>query len=162
MRISRSILRRLNRALAPRRKPDVCIGGTPEEPYLLRWYVWPRNKWCNLYYHVFLRSDDDRALHDHPWPSVSLLLAGPIGEIYRRRDGAHVARTIERGQVVYRGAKFAHRLVMLERAPVAASLFLTGPVVREWGFLCPRIGWRHWRDFTKGAKGETIGKGCAE
>ena len=27
------------------------------------------------------------------------------------------------------------------------SLFITGPVIREWGFHCPN-GWRHWKQFT--------------
>jgi hypothetical protein len=33
--------------------------------------------------------------------------------------------------------------------------------VREWGFHCPRR-WVHWRQFTAGPNGETVGKGCGE
>lgn len=33
-----------------------------DDPYLLRWYIIP----LNVYLHKFMRSDDDRALHDHP------------------------------------------------------------------------------------------------
>lgn len=31
-------------------KPHFVVGG-PDNPYLLRWYVLPRNPFCNLYLH---------------------------------------------------------------------------------------------------------------
>ena len=45
-----------------------------------RWWVIPRNKWFNVYLHHFLRSDDDRALHDQPWWNLSILLDGEYTE----------------------------------------------------------------------------------
>jgi hypothetical protein len=36
------------------------------EPYLIRWYV-IRTKPFAVFIHKFIRSDEDRALHDHPW-----------------------------------------------------------------------------------------------
>ena len=57
------------------RTPDLVIGGW-DDPYLLRWWLIPRNRWFNVYLHLFLRSDDDRALHDHPWFNLSFLLEG--------------------------------------------------------------------------------------
>mgnify|MGYP000066528385 CR=1 FL=1 len=51
----------------------------------------------------------------------------------------------------------AHRIELV--AGPVWTLFLTGPFRREWGFHCPQ-GWRHWRDFTSGANGERVGKGC--
>jgi hypothetical protein len=36
------------------------------DPYLNRWYVF-RTKHVSLFIHQFVRSDEDRALHDHPW-----------------------------------------------------------------------------------------------
>lgn len=59
-------------ARATRRAPDVVIGEA-DSPYLLRWHPIPRNPIFNVYLHQFLRDDDDRALHDHPWVNVSLL-----------------------------------------------------------------------------------------
>ena len=49
-----------------RRAPDFVIGGS-DNPYLLRWFLIPRNPVFNVYLHKFMRSDDDRALHTHPW-----------------------------------------------------------------------------------------------
>ena len=51
---------------ARNREPDFIIGGH-EAPYLRRHWLIPRNRFFNIYVHEFLRSDDDRALHDHPW-----------------------------------------------------------------------------------------------
>lgn len=52
------------------------IDGGERRPYLTRWHLIPRNRWFNLYLHKFVHGDDERALHDHPWPSASLLLEG--------------------------------------------------------------------------------------
>ncbi len=52
------------------------IDGGPHRPYLTRRHVIPRNPWFNIYLHRFVHGDDDRAKHDHPWPSASLLLEG--------------------------------------------------------------------------------------
>ena len=63
-------------------EPHFIIGGR-HRPYLLRWYLIPRNRFFNLYLHKFLRDDDDRALHDHPWWFASLILRGGYTEIVR-------------------------------------------------------------------------------
>jgi len=136
------------------RSPDFVIGEAAA-PYMRRWWIIPRNKQCNVYLHEILRSHDDRALHDHPWPNTSMLLAGRYVE--HTPDGTFMR---EAGWVGSRGADAAHRLEILpgERA---VSLFITGPKVREWGFHCPN-GWVHWRDFTGGEHGEIVGRGCGE
>jgi hypothetical protein len=135
------------------REPD-CVIGPPDNPYLRRWWLIPRNRWFNLYLHNILRDDDDRALHDHPWANLSILLRGAYREVTPR--GTHLRK---RGSFVLRWATAAHRLEV-ERGPVW-TLFITGPVVREWGFHCPKA-WVHWREFVKpGSPGE-VGRGCGE
>lgn len=133
------------------RDPDFVIG----ENYLRRWWVIPRNEWQNVYLHDFGRSDDDRALHDHPWPNTSFLIRGRY--IEHTPEGSFV-RTA--GDVVTRPATALHR-IELYPGERALSLFLTGAKVREWGFACPQ-GWVHWRDFTAGEHGESVGRGCGE
>ncbi|MDD2878559.1 MAG: hypothetical protein PHZ23_15175 [Acidiphilium sp.] len=132
---------------------DEVIGAT-DNPYLKRWILLPRNRFWNIYVHRFLQSDDDRALHDHPWPSVSVLLDGQYLE--------HLpgGRTVLHGQgaIILRSAKSAHR-IELTSGPVW-TLFIIGPHVRDWGFLCPQ-GWRHWREFTSGDRGGRGGRGCS-
>lgn len=68
------------------REPDFYIGGK-EQPYMRRWWLIPRNRFFNIYLHNILRSDDDRALHDHPWRWCSILLRGAYFEITRLAEG---------------------------------------------------------------------------
>ena len=146
-------------ARVTRRDCDLPIGGA-DDPYLRRWYVIPRNRWLNVYLHNIRRSDEDRALHDHPWWNCSILLKGGYVEIVPTRGATKVAKFRETGSVVFRAARAAHRLVLTDAGPVW-TLFITGPRLREWGFWCPK-GWVHWRDFTAGARGELVGRGCGE
>lgn len=141
--------------LRPNREPDFNIGPDEDSVYMQRWYIIPRNSEFNIYYHRILRSDDDRALHDHPWPSISIMTHGSIKE--HTPDGVKV---LEKGAVVFREPDFAHRLELIGDEP-CETLFITGPKIREWGFHCPK-GWVNWQDFVApGAKG-TIGVGCGE
>jgi hypothetical protein len=85
------------------REPD-CVIGPPDNPYLRRWWLIPRNRWFNLYLHNILRDDDDRALHDHPWANLSILLRGAYREVtprgtHLRKRGSFVPRSRARSRV---------------------------------------------------------------
>lgn len=103
------------RTLTIPRKPDFVIG-SPEAPYMRRWWVIPRNRFFNIYLHQILRDDDDRALHDHPWASCSVILRGGYIEwtgTHARADGAdlHKIRKVRTpGMIRFRRASAAHRL----------------------------------------------------
>jgi quercetin dioxygenase-like cupin family protein len=133
------------------RPRDYTIG----DDYMHRWWVIPRNESANVYLHHILKSDDDRAMHDHPWPNTSLLLFGSY--IEHTPEGTFVRKA---GDVIYRPAEALHRLEVIpgERA---ISLFMTGPKVREWGFACEH-GWVHWQDFTNEHDSSRTGRGCGE
>ncbi|MCV7175095.1 hypothetical protein [Mycolicibacterium sphagni] len=148
------------------------ISGQPHQiigeptPFLRRWYLLPKTKWFKVYLHQFVRSDDDRALHDHPWSFTSLVLRGGYDEItenklIRRRPGSFA----------FRPATVCHRVVLRPRPCPSCkgtgigwgripsgwletdcghcdgsgrvgenpswTLIITGPKVREWGFWCP-------------------------
>lgn len=158
--LSKLILRLAPRliALSDRRPPDVVIGGDAD-PYMRRWWLIPRNRWFNIYLHHFRRSDDDRALHDHPWWNLSVLLRGRYVE--HTIDAGGISRRVERraGQMKFRGAKAAHRIELVDGP--CWTVFITGPVLRSWGFHC-RLGWVHWKQFTKPEKPGEIGRGCGE
>lgn len=144
-------------AIMNSRWPDVVIGGH-DNPYLLRWYVVPRNPLFNVYLHQFLRSDDDRALHDHPWINASLLLDGSYTEHTIAAGGVHHQTLRKAGDVVLRGPKAAHRIEL--HAGPCTTLFITGPRVRAWYFHCPERGLVHWRDFVDARDEGAVGKGC--
>lgn len=125
--------------------------------YLLRWHLIPRNRWFNVYLHKFIGDDDDRALHDHPWDSLSIRLRGELREIYREECQHYSVNWVSTApRIAYRAATFAHRLELVGNNP-CWTLFITGPRKREWGFHCPK-GWQHWSTMTA-ADGRTIG-GC--
>lgn len=132
-----------------KRPPDKTIGIN----YLQRWHVIERNKKANIYLHHYTGSDDPRALHDHPWWSLSILIRGELIE-----HNLNGKRIIPRWLPVIRSAKFAHRLELVTED--ALTLFITGPVIREWGFHCPN-GWRHWGVYTSStANTSKTGLGC--
>ncbi|WJR32455.1 hypothetical protein P3F83_18260 [Mycobacteroides immunogenum] len=119
----------------------LAIGGE-DDPYLLRWYLIPRNRHLNIYLHQFIRSDDDRALHDHPWWFWSFVLAGHYYE--HRADGRRIKRHWL--SVAYRAATTRHRvelprsndpMSLLEREDCCWTVVVTGPRTRDWGFWCP-------------------------
>lgn len=150
------VLRKMMR-VAQSREPDFIIGNRAD-PYLRRWWIIPRNRVFNIYLHHFCRSDDDRALHDHPWVNLSWLLDGTYLE--HSPNGIAERRS---GQMVARLPSAAHRVQLLVsdtgREKPVWTLFITGPRVREWGFLCPR-GWRHWKEFTARDDKGQVGRGC--
>ena len=183
------------------RKPDFIIG-SPDKPYLLRWYITPWSTCCrkdkhgndiewesatlwqklvrtlpNIYLHLILRNDDDRALHDHPWPSISIILQGGFWEI--TPDGQFWRKP---GRAYWRKASALHRLELnssgrdvayyssaegcmmpdfVEFLIPCRTLFITGFRLREWGFACPK-GWVHWRKFTATHNHGEVGAGCGE
>lgn len=133
------------------RVADFIIG----DFYLLRWWVIPRNEMYNLYLHDIRKSDDDRALHDHPWENTSLLLRGSY--IEHTPEGVFTRKA---GDIIHRKPTDSHRLEVIP-GQRAISLFATGPKVRDWGFHCPK-GWVSWQDFTSPNDSSKTGRGCGE
>jgi len=131
------------------RAPDEVIG----DAYMRRWHLRRKPGRHNLYLHRYEGSDDDRALHDHPWRSIGIVLWGDVREITESGE-----RRLWPLAPKYRSAEYAHRLQLKSR--FAITLFFTFPKEREWGFLCPR-GWVHWREFTD-SSGKQTGAGCPE
>ena len=158
-------------ATAHTRAPDETIGGE-RDPYLCRWHL-ARTEHYNIYLHRFQRSDDDRALLDHPWHSLSFTLRGNYYELRDKPSPTSPLKLRRAGSLVFRSARTRHRIILpVTRIHTGTSkqrlvpipcytLFITGPRIREWGFYCPQ-GFVHWRDFTAGEHGEIVGKGCGE
>lgn len=136
---------------ASKHKHDKKIG----ENYLLRWHIIRRNKLFNIYLHRVTGDDIDRALHDHPYFNMSIILFGSYLEVNN-----HSNKIRKNGHVILRRAKPGHRLKVNGQPPVW-SLFITGPRIREWGFLC-KTGWVPWFDFVDPNDPGQIGRGCGE
>jgi hypothetical protein len=135
-----------------RRPPDETIGDLDGNPYMRRWHVvrkhelldrdapdaiaklWPHTTPPeNIYLHQFIRSDEDRALHDHPWPWTTILLDGSYIEHLSADPGDPTGptRATQRqpGEIVHRAeAARPHRIELIDGQPVV-TLFIT---------------WAHW------------------
>lgn len=156
------------------RQPDLIIGPR-DNPQTLRWQLLKFRGW-QLCLHKWLRSDEDRALHDHSGDNISLLLNRGYWEVVRRftwNDSgvivSHQDRWTFRWPLIpyFRRAETPHRIVMGEhrRGLPVWSLWFRWPPRRDWGFHCPK-GWKHWRDFLSSrndyyADGTSeVGPGC--
>jgi hypothetical protein len=125
-------------------RPHFIIGSR-DNPYMLRWLLIPRNRFFNVFLHKICRDDDDRALHDHPWWFVSILLRGDYLE-WRDEEFASETgcRTIERHAFssAFRRANTRHRIQLFplctEPKRPCWTLVFTGPKIRQWGFWCPK------------------------
>jgi hypothetical protein len=156
----------LYRFVACRRPADQYIG---EGPYMLRWWLFgtskekddngepkPRRPFgLSFYLHIFLRSDDDRALHDHPWDFWSILLVngyrehrdedaiyllspeyhdqrgGKVIAVHDTRryadDPVRVIREYEEGSVIASKATDLHRVQLHPRVGIAGWRFGRSP-----------------------------------
>ena len=81
----------------------------------------------NIYFHIISGSDGP-VFHKHPWWSISCILSGSY--IEHTADGDFKR---EAGDVVFREAEALHWVEINE--PVY-TLFITGPKIQDWGFLC--------------------------
>lgn len=122
------------------------IGGeTATRPLMVR-YILFRAPALGVYLHHFYRSDYDRALHDHPWPFVSIVLKGGYLEVHDQTiDRTQTTIRHRPGAVLLRPAEWRHRVV-LDEGKEAWSLVVVGRRSRHWGFFLPG-GWCWWRKF---------------
>lgn len=132
---------KLHERLTQLRDPDLIIDhGEPDNPYIYRWHLIERNHVGNCYYHIQMRDDSDRGLHDHNYDNQSVILAGGYIETLQK-DPAHQGpvETLLRvpGDTVQRKAAWAHRLALPAGVPYSMSIFSTGPRIQPWGFWLP-------------------------
>lgn len=147
------------------RTPDLTIGPR-DNPQTLRWHIFRWRGW-QLALHKWCRSDDDRALHDHSADNLSLILSAPgYYEVTGDEHGTPIRGDYRRPwRFHFRRAELPHRIALLDSRPVW-TLWLRWPPRREWGFWCPKAGWRHWReyvaerDYSVPGSSSTVGKGC--
>jgi len=113
------------------------------DPYLERWYI-VRSKKFSMYVHKFVRSDEDRALHDHPWNFLVI----PIWRGYNEYNLKGIRRVYPIFGTRYRKAEYRHRVKLINNKE-AWSIFVTFNKRRMWGFW-PIYGFvdykKWWRD----------------
>jgi hypothetical protein len=139
------------------------IIGPPDCPILTRWTLIKfASKGKKLLLHHFHPNADDRDLHDHPWPFVTIVLwgsyndmkhcvciAGRSGRAWSDCDlcdgtGFVVREHMRVGKVRYRSASHRHRTMVGPRG--CWTLVITGPMQRDWGFWRDGRFWP-WRSY---------------
>ena len=115
-------------------------------PYLDRYHV-VEAPTGQVRLHHWRTGDDQRAPHDHPWASTTLVLEGRLVE-----HTAAGATALGPGDTRTRTPREAHRIELV--TPDAWTLFVTGPIVRRWGFHTA-AGWVHWTQWPHAGRYET-------
>lgn len=144
--------------------------GRPECPYMRR-IVIPLPFGMSFRIHRFLRSDNDKALHDHPWWFVTFPLhtydeyieqdsgvcyCGMSVESHKGFEDHGVCpgpidnpvrsgRTVKRFRFHFRPAEHRHAVYIIRPT---TTFVLTGPKRREWGFWQFGVWtpWKSWFD----------------
>jgi hypothetical protein len=150
-------MKRLFRALVDRliaharRTPYFHLPGYMERYWVLKPRWWTLG--CSIRVHHILRSDEDRALHDHPWPFVTIILRGGYYEerpLLARHPAwvDHEPTRTQRhgvGSILVRRARSRHRLHLV-RNSTTWTLFFMGPRLQQWGFYTCK-GKVHWSKY---------------
>lgn len=122
-------------------------------PYLLRWFLVPPNRYCQVYLHRFIGSDEP-TIHDHPWDFLTIILGGRYFEEVPDAPG----RWRTPGNIGFRRATHRHRVVLArdgrESEKPCTTLVVTGPWLRPWGFWCEPERFIPWREFGPGGCGD--------
>lgn len=137
-------------------QPDLIIA--PDGiAYLYRWHI-IRTPEASVYFHIQVKSDPERPLHDHPWDNTTTVLSGGYDEIWCPSQGGSTRlRSLRKGDTVHRKATEAHRLILPPDIPYTMTLFSCGPKVREWGFYYPD-GWKPYTEVTEMRDGVSVHK----
>jgi hypothetical protein len=114
-------------------------------PLLFRYFL-IRSKYFGLYLHRLCRSDEDRALHDHPWTFISIILTA--GYIEHTPTGAKQYRP---GAILYRPALWQHRL---ELSRPAWTLVFRFAKYRDGVFIVRKAGYRGTNSTSEAAANE--------
>lgn len=127
---------------------DDMRGMGKPQPYLVRYYLCKIGP-LRFYLHKFLDSDPGTDLHNHPFRSVSLILAGEYLEERKEGENGEVGYNPRRPfTLAWIGLQTFHRVILdIPALPQESerirhifgvpvwTLFVTGARVQLWGFL---------------------------
>lgn len=110
--------------------------------YLDRWFIKIFGFTVRL--HRFYRGDDDRAVHDHPWPFITFPFKGYYERVRTDRFGEHTINFVKPWRFHFRPAKYQHMVLGSRlwvdgefRTPEPFWTFVTTgrkDTTRRWGF----------------------------
>ena len=118
--------------------------GKPECPYLYRWVLVLFG--YSIRVHRWIRSDDKRYFHDHPWPFITVVLKGDYTDVspssggYAGRNGYFtlhnkeivLKENLSFGTIKYRKSNHKHYVEVPKNG--CWTLLFCGRPNRKWGF----------------------------
>jgi len=123
-------------------------------PLLIRWHLLRLWSGRALMLHCFLRSDNARHYHDHPWSFKTLLLSPyvehtpklpPKHAPFDAATAVDIAAYHQRFSFLHRPAQWLHWVQTIQ--PLTWTLVYHGPGGRQWGFITEK-GWVPWDRYT--------------
>jgi hypothetical protein len=102
--------------------------GLAECPYATRWIL--NFGLFTIRLHHWVKSDDLRYPHNHPWWFITLVLKGHYLDV--TNDGPYGGEHMWAGKCRFRPADHSHKVKVLMPT---WTLLLTGPNVHKWGFF---------------------------
>lgn len=98
----------------------------PYCPYMYRWVF--DFKLFSVRLHKWLRSDDKRAFHNHPWSFITIVLRGSYTDVSTDKK-----EVLCKGCIRYRKSSHKHYVEVPKEG--CLSLIITGPTIdKKWGF----------------------------
>lgn len=133
-----------------------CNIGQGPETYMERWWLkmWTAEDPISIRLHYIRRSDTDRAMHDHPWATTSIILDGHFVEVTPEDQKQEPAKDrtnykmirYEQGSVISRKPTDRHRLIVPPGG--VWTMFFMGAYEQMWGFydmdLNKKVPWREY------------------
>lgn len=99
--------------------------GLPQCPYVIRWRI--ETPIGSLRVHHWISSDDDRAIHDHPWWFLTFVVKGGYTDYSPNRPDFMKAPAVR-----FRKAEHQHTVFPHEGG--CWTILITGRPLRKWGF----------------------------
>lgn len=99
--------------------------GKKECPYAYRWVF--NFGLFSIRIHKWIRSDDKRYFHDHPWSFITFVLKGSYTDVSPNKKD-----DLNRWSIRYR--KSTHKHYVKVKKGGALTLLVTGPQTKNWGF----------------------------
>jgi hypothetical protein len=120
--------------------------GHQECPYMYRW-IWNLGLF-SIRVHKWIRSDDKRHFHNHPWNFLTFVIKGSYTDVSLNTSNGEVTwDKLKRFSIRYRPASHMHYVDVPKEG--AWTIMITGPKAQKWGFWVNNHLWRPLRFFHK-------------
>lgn len=103
--------------------------GRKECPYAYRWVFIFFG--YSIRVHRWLRSDDKRYKHNHPWWFITFVIKGEYTDVARLSETIDLYDQVKTFQFRYRKSNHTHYVVPI---PNTWTILLTGKPLNKWGF----------------------------